>query len=88
MLLEAVGGSLTDSLGENLGDDIAEGDLGDFGGQTQGAPPNVTISAEDEEAINRLCELGFERTLVVQIYFACDKNEEIAANMLFNNYAD
>ncbi|QEU61279.1 Rad23 [Kluyveromyces lactis] len=88
LLLEAVGGSLTDSLGENLGDDIAEGDLGDFGEQTQGAPPNVTISAEDEEAINRLCELGFERTLVVQIYFACDKNEEIAANMLFNNYAD
>ncbi|CDO95094.1 unnamed protein product [Kluyveromyces dobzhanskii CBS 2104] len=88
LLLEAVGGSLTDSLGENLGEDVGEGDLGDFGGQSQGAPPNVSISADDEAAIGRLCELGFERTLVVQIFFACDKNEEIAANMLFNNYAD
>lgn len=48
----------------------------------------ISISADDEQAINRLCELGFERNLVVQVYFACDKNEEIAANMLFNDYAD
>ncbi|CCH59058.1 hypothetical protein TBLA_0B02160 [Henningerozyma blattae CBS 6284] len=49
---------------------------------------NISLTEQDEQAIGRLCELGFERSLVVQVYFACDKNEEIAANMLFSDYAD
>ncbi|KAL6935761.1 hypothetical protein ACO0OL_001943 [Hanseniaspora opuntiae] len=46
------------------------------------------LSAEEKQAVDRLCELGFERILVIQIYLACDKNEEVAANMLFTEYAD
>ncbi|KAF4544469.1 Ubiquitin-associated/translation elongation factor EF1B [Lasiodiplodia theobromae] len=48
----------------------------------------VSITEEESEAIDRLCRLGFERDLVVQAYFACDKNEELAANFLFDQPED
>lgn len=90
MLLEAVGGSLP----EGLVDEEAAGEIHAEGGaeasETQGGEsvPGIELTPQDQEAISRLCELGFERSLVVQVYFACDKNEEVAANMLFSDYAD
>lgn len=88
MLLEAVGDNLQDVA--NLEDaDLSALNAGE--GQVDGAGQNafnVEISEEDEQAITRLCELGFERSLVIQVYFACDKNEEIAANMLFTDYQE
>jgi len=53
-----------------------------------GVPPGaqvVQLSEEDNAAVQRLQELGFERAQAAQAYLACDKNEELAANYLFEN---
>ena len=36
----------------------------------------------------QLMGLGFERDDVIQVFFACEKNEEMAANMLFDRQAN
>lgn len=46
------------------------------------------MTTQEMEAIQRLTALGFSQSRVVQAYFACEKNEDMAANFLFESVAD
>lgn len=47
-------------------------------------PPGVVRLTEEEmAAVNRLVALGFSQQQAAQAYLACDKNEALAANLLF-----
>ena len=48
----------------------------------------IQVSEEEQAAIERLMALGFDRPRVIEAYFACDKNETIAANFLFEHMND
>lgn len=54
---------------------------GGQGGANQ--PGTIRVSQEEMDAINRLTSLGFPKHKAAEAYFACDKNEELAANFLF-----
>ncbi|KAG6010421.1 hypothetical protein E4U43_008570 [Claviceps pusilla] len=65
-------------LGESADDDVP-------------LPPGaqaISVTEEERDAIERLCRLGFDRDQAIQAYFACDKNEELAANFLFDQPDD
>eukprot|EP00831_Metopus_contortus_P061812 TRINITY_DN5372_c0_g1_i4.p1 TRINITY_DN5372_c0_g1~~TRINITY_DN5372_c0_g1_i4.p1 ORF type:complete len:228 (-),score=71.63 TRINITY_DN5372_c0_g1_i4:41-724(-) len=59
---------------------------GNPGGMPRRPPGGgIQVTHEEKEAIDRLKGLGFTEMQAAQAFFACDKNEMMAANFLFEN---
>ena len=60
---------------------------GPMGGAGAGAggPQVLRLTEEEMAAVDRLTEMGFDRTEAAQAFLACDKNEALAANLLMDS---
>lgn len=66
----------------------AMGGGGSGGGGDGGGGGHVLRLTEDEmAAVDRLTEMGFDRSDAAQAFLACDKNEALAANLLMDSMA-
>lgn len=57
------------------------------GGASSGGGGQQVLRLTEEEmaAVDRLTEMGFDRTEAAQAFLACDKNEALAANLLMDS---
>jgi len=58
------------------------------GGGGPGGPQVLRLTQEEMAAVDRLADMGFDRTEAAQAYLACDKNEALAANLLMDSMGD
>jgi len=54
------------------------------GEQGQGGQQVLRLTEDEMAAVDRLTEMGFDRSEAAQAFLACDKNEAMAANLLMD----
>jgi UV excision repair protein RAD23 len=82
-VFESLGGIQPVSHNEEGDDDFSDPDNNQVESQLNNNL--VQLSQNDKEAVDRLKALGFNEAEALQAYLACEKNETLAANLLFDN---
>ncbi|XP_048503245.1 ubiquitin receptor RAD23c isoform X6 [Beta vulgaris subsp. vulgaris] len=71
---------------DQLLNEPVEGKEGNLLRQLAAAMPQaIQVTPEEHATIERLEAMGFERSTVLELYFACNKNEELTANYLLDH---
>lgn len=71
------------SLLNEQGDEGIQSGGGAGGGS--GAPFQIQVTTSEKEAIDRIVAMGFPEAEVIQAFFACDKNEQLAIDLLLSS---
>lgn len=64
----------------------SEGNL--FDQPEEDTPLAISVTPAEQEAIERLEAMGFDRALVIEAFLACERNEELAINYLLEHSGD
>ncbi|KAG0004084.1 hypothetical protein BGZ80_005676 [Entomortierella chlamydospora] len=67
---------------------LNEGYEDEEGGNPPSGGNHIYVTQEEQEAIQRLENLGFGRQAAVEAFLACDRDEQMAANYLFDHGHD
>jgi len=76
--------ALLNETGPTDADDSSALESGAQGGAGGGGPLQIQVTATEKEAIDRMVSMGFAEGEVIQAFFACDKNEQLAIEFLLN----
>jgi UV excision repair protein RAD23 len=72
------------AMGGGGGEGGMMGGGGQGGGGGEGGQQVLRLTEEEMAAVDRLAEMGFDRSEAAQAFLACDKNEALAANLLMD----